>query len=113
MIIEIRAWDKTNKKMIYTSPYSSFHKHITWTGHCYDKGKLLDYDIMLWTTCYDKNKKKIFEGDIVKNRDATGEVIYFRDSFLVNKKHMLYPIWNECEVIGNKYELEEKKCQKK
>jgi uncharacterized phage protein (TIGR01671 family) len=83
--IEFRAWDIKNKKMIYVDEYSSFHKHMTWTGLVYENGKLLDYIMLQYTGLKDKNGKKIFEGDVLRIKET-----YIGDSIIKEYNGYIY-----------------------
>ena len=57
---------------------------------------------------HDKHCNKIFEDDIVKTDELNwiGVVAYSYDSFMLfdGKGRFSHPTWENCEVIGNKYE---------
>ena len=65
-INEFRAWDKENKRMIYIDPFSSQLTCMTWDGHVYDNGKLLDYEMLQYINKKDKNDNKVYEKDVIK-----------------------------------------------
>jgi uncharacterized phage protein (TIGR01671 family) len=119
--IEFRYWDEEEKEMIYFSERS----------YSYSDGRFLIFDnakhgyidcgldednreIEQFTGRTDKNKKKIFGGDIIKSRDYHGERLGYVDYpeghtawFLcgvdgISDEYLLNQ--NEIEIIGNIHE---------
>ncbi len=117
---KFRAWDRIKCKMIYDfiihSSGSWFDIYTTCldTYHCgaqeYGLQRKYSIDkslIMQFTTLYDKNKKEIWENDIV--RDWAGNVYivkwYENGWWLFNNNEPIKLVGNiGLEVIGNIYE---------
>ena len=127
--IEYRAWNVKEKIMCYdnednSSSYwdgvkSSFIGLVNCNFQYYSNNNT--YIFMQWTGLYDKNKKKIYEGDIVKYKNSIESGIFeikydncefyadWKESnnFMENTTSMKYlQCSNELEVIGNIYENE-------
>ncbi|TKX32423.1 YopX family protein [Campylobacter aviculae] len=70
-----------------------------------------EYELELWTRFYDRNRKKIFEGDILENVDSHGQDIYkvvFKEgAFYLSNIESGYEdlmrefLLIELEIIGN------------
>ncbi len=102
-IIKFRIWNNIGKRMLYDSGLEI-------------KGcKVLSKFVMQFTGLKDKNRKEVYEGDIVKsfNQMEKKEVVFVvefdsgifecsNDDELVNLRDLC--LWNNCEVIGNRYE---------
>lgn len=114
--IEFRAWLKEQKVM---KNNVSIHCGNVWTGYCWiplnDNVELMQY-----VGLKDKNGKKIFEGDIVKDEKGRLFVIeykfggfnlaplmYFNDEFSWNPLGDMQTagfLQESCEVVGNIWE---------
>ena len=113
--IEFRAWDKENNEMFIPLGVSSEGEVLIDMG--YDSPDYWGYDrcvIMQYTGLKDKNGKKIFEGDIIKNEyDETYLVVYedANAAFIMYGKEEDYSLhlYEEQipEVIGNIHDNKE------
>jgi len=113
-VIEFRAWEKTLKEMIPVHDIS-FEREIINTDSAWRTFD--EVDLEWFTNLLDKNKKRIFEGDIVRaiNTGNIGEIKYVSEhgAFVVRSKDKTGQYYeyldlglclNFFEVIGNIHE---------
>jgi uncharacterized phage protein (TIGR01671 family) len=119
MQIEVRAWDKFAKKMIYQ--IKPFAEHLFWGGFLNQSHQKNIESIMLCCGFADRLGKKIFAGDIVKREINVGLpsyevkywVVYYgvwcwmRKDDLFGDNSFAFDVIDSisnCEVVGNIYE---------
>jgi len=111
-IYEFRAWDKEKKIMRYEQMWwnDSWIEFISERDNPYPIQRFI---VMLCTGFKDRNKKKIYENDIVRYSDKYTAVVVWKDTgfgleFLgeVESPQTWYylPNSNVLEILGNIYE---------
>jgi len=118
--LKFRAWDKLEKRFIYPDKGYQGHYVLDLNGRFQNlqNGSGGDeYVVQQFTGEYDKNKKEIYEGDIIRsyseefiNDNYEGEVVFADAAFHVKIDDKTYTgLWSgdDIEVIGNVFETPE------
>ena len=105
---KLRAWDKDEKEMIY-----GINKCLmNWDGLQHNVDRFLNMPshipVMWYTSLKDKNKKEIYEGDIVKHNQEpteTNHIEYYDAQYHLEPHGLrLCDEYESIEIIGNIYE---------
>lgn len=94
--IKFRFYSEVHNKII---PWSEINKNHL---HHYLSGKIDNVKSMQFTGLVDKNKKEIYEGDIIRGETRKFEVIFYAGMFTTDVGQ--YLLNGEYEIIGNIYE---------
>lgn len=110
---KVRVWDDVLNEMLY----GRVEQFDDMLGFRFEKHLETENPIYMWSTgLKDKNKKEIYEGDIVKANlrffdivDQKCRVIFHNGSFGLQYGYLLdyfkpLATWDDIEVIGNIYE---------
>ena len=105
--VDFRIWDYNDKRMIYDIDSIEFNsneavKIIDKENNFYftqQEGCLKSCDLMQFICEFDKNGKKIYEGDVLLVNLETKE--YIEIASFENKHRIVY---EKCEIISNIYE---------
>lgn len=108
--IKFRAWDKKRSFMHYKAEEGCLR---TGEIESLSFGEILNsplWKIMQYTGLHDKQGKEIYEDDYLKTNEADwiGKVVFLRGAFILSDNKggfSVDPDWEQCEVIGNIYEL--------
>ncbi|EAJ6150334.1 YopX family protein [Campylobacter sp. CNRCH_2014_2452] len=112
-IIKNRTISKYSDSIDREDSLAGFIRRETHYGDLVFDNWSCDCEIELWTGLYDKNGKKIFEGDILEFF-ATGEIIAGRvvydkeearfELITSNKDVLDFTFYSDVEIIGNIHE---------
>jgi uncharacterized phage protein (TIGR01671 family) len=130
--LKVRAWDRQNNQMCCVEKLEFNEEgnlaRIDISDKAVYSSKIEDFEIMLFAGLRDKNRKEIFEGDILRDElGNTGVVAFMNGEFTlligtevlikltdeeIKKKSLCrdyedYNKWYDCEIIGNKFENRE------
>ena len=122
--LKFRCWDKVNKKFVSPANIaingngillitdSGIYKKFQNKNYC---GKDQEYVVQQFTGEFDKNKKEIYEGDIVQvtseeyiNENFEAEIVFIAAGFYAKVKGIDYRgVWSgdDIEVMGNIFQL--------
>ena len=113
--IKFRAWDKGSQTMIYPDKKEN-EKTADYMLNAWCDSENERSILMQFTGLHDKNKKEIYEGDVVEwktdiDEDYFGGKLGFVAELVKFQGGAFYPVCNmdeyEFEVIGNIYENSE------
>jgi uncharacterized phage protein (TIGR01671 family) len=130
-ILKFRVWNNTDKEMYFSKPLE--FRNLGYMdledggdglyglmGHALTTSKGIDtnkkeFIIQQWTGEYDKNRKEIYEGDIISsysvefiNENYEAEIVFIDAAFHAKVSEKDYRgIWSgdDIEVIGNIFQL--------
>jgi hypothetical protein len=116
--LKFRAWDKLAKKFTHADKGYQGHYVLTLNGqfqNLQNGSGGEEYVVQQFTGEYDKNKKEIYEGDIIRsysddfiNENYGGEVVFIDAGYHVKVNEKDYMgVWSgdDIEVIGNIFQL--------
>lgn len=123
--IKFRCWDKVHNKMrgvkdikwfnngnirVNVAENDKYYEPLMYMKE-YEGKELKEFELMQYTGLEDKNDKEIYEGDIFKESNSIGIIIYDKDGFRIKwhkdedfYNNVLKIHHNHLEVIGNVYE---------